>query len=100
MTLTYVASDHAPRGKTSDHTDVVQGRFLELIQDQRIIQLVEFESPDPAFAGAMTIEWTLADVSGGTKVSVRCRNAPGGIRPDDHEAGFRSTLANLTAFTE
>jgi uncharacterized protein YndB with AHSA1/START domain len=100
MTLTYTASDHALPGKTSDHTDVVQGRFVELIPDQRIVQSVEFESPDPAFAGSMTIEWTLADVPGGTKVTVLCKNAPEGIRPDDHEAGFKSTLANLAAFTE
>jgi hypothetical protein len=25
---------------------------------------------------------------------------PEGIRPEDHEAGFRSTLENLAAFTE
>jgi len=100
MSLTYVESDHSPRGKTSDHTDVVRGRFLELIPDERIVQLIEFESKDPAFAGPMTIKWTLADVLGGTDVTILCENVPEGIRPNDHEAGIRSTLENLAAFTE
>jgi len=95
-----VESDHSPRGKTSEHTDVIRGRFLEMIPDERIVQLIEFESKDPAFAGPMTIKWTLADVPGGTEVTVLCEKAPEGIRPNDHEAGFRSTLENLAAFTE
>jgi len=100
MSLTYLKSDHSPRGKTSEHTDVVRGRFLDLIPDERIVQRGEFESDDPAFAGAMTITWTLADVPGGTEVSVLCENVPPSVRPSDHETGLRSTLENLAAFTE
>lgn len=100
MSLTYVESGHSPRGKTSEHTDVVRARFLELIPDERIVQLIEFESKDPAFARPMTIKWTLADVPGGTEVAIVCENVPAGIRQDDHEAGIRSTLENLAAFTE
>ena len=100
MSLTYVDSNHSPRGKTSEHADVVRGRFLELIPDQRIIQLIEFESKNPAFADPMTLNWTLTDAPGGTEVTILCENAPEGIQPDDHEAGFRSTLENLAAFTE
>ncbi|MFI5386938.1 MAG: SRPBCC domain-containing protein, partial [Fimbriimonadales bacterium] len=68
--------------------------------DERIVQLIEFETKDPAFASPMTIEWTLADVPGGTEVTILCENVPEGMRPVDHEAGIRSTLANLAAFTE
>ena len=100
MSLTYVDTDHSTPGKTSDHTDTVRVRFLDLVPDERIVQQVEFESDDPTFAGPMTIEWTLADVPGGTEVTVRCENAPAGIRPDDHEAGMRSSLGNLAAFAE
>lgn len=100
MSLTYEESNHSPRGKTSEHSDVVRGRFLELIPDERIVQLIEFESEDPVFAGAMTIKWILAEVPGGTEVTLRCENVPEGIRADDHEKGMRSTLENLAAFTE
>jgi len=100
LALTYLETNHSPRGKTSEHTDVVRGRFLDLIPDERIVQRGEFESDDPAFAGAMTITWTLADVPGGTEVSVLCENVPPSVRPSDHETGLRSTLENLAAFTE
>jgi uncharacterized protein YndB with AHSA1/START domain len=100
MSLTYVDSGHSPRGKTSEHTDVSRGRFLELVPDERIVQLIEFETKDPALAGPMMIIWTLADVPEGTEVTILCENAPEGIRPEDHEAGFRSTLENLAAFAE
>jgi uncharacterized protein YndB with AHSA1/START domain len=100
MSLTYVAPDHSPRGKTSDHTDMFRAQFLEMIPDERIVQLIEFESKDPAFADPMTITWSLADVPGGTKVTVLCENVPDGIRSDDHATGIRSTLENLAAFTE
>jgi uncharacterized protein YndB with AHSA1/START domain len=100
LSLTYEGSNHPAPGKTSEHADIVRGRFVKLIPDERIVQRVEFESEDPAFAGAMTIDWSLADVPGGTEVTVRCENAPEGIRPDDHETGMRSSLENLAAFTE
>jgi uncharacterized protein YndB with AHSA1/START domain len=100
MTLTYVGSDHAAPGKTSDDTDVVHGRFLELIPDKRIVQQVEFDSEDPAFAGVMTMTWSFAVAPGGAEVTVLCENAPPGIRAEDHEAGVRSTLENLAKFTE
>jgi uncharacterized protein YndB with AHSA1/START domain len=76
LTLIYDATDGVPRGKTSDHTDVVRGPFQELIPDTRIVQRVEFESTDPAYAGAMTIIWTLVDVPGGTEVAILCENVP------------------------
>jgi uncharacterized protein YndB with AHSA1/START domain len=79
---------------------VVRGRFLELVPNECLVELVEFESDDPAFAGAMTITTTLAPVSGGTEVTVLCENVPSGIRPSDHQAGLTSTLKNLAAFTE
>jgi uncharacterized protein YndB with AHSA1/START domain len=52
MSLTYEGPDHSAPGKTSEHADIVRGRFVKLIPDERIVQLVVFESEDPAFAGA------------------------------------------------
>jgi uncharacterized protein YndB with AHSA1/START domain len=100
MSLTYIGTGHDLRGKTTEHADVVEGRFLELVPDLRVVEVVEFESDDPAFAGAMTITTALAAVPGGTEVAIRCENVPDGIRPEDHQEGLASTLANLAAFTE
>jgi uncharacterized protein YndB with AHSA1/START domain len=100
MILTYDEPGHSALGKTSAHSDVVRGRFLELIPDQRIVQLVTFESEDPAFAGEMTMTWTLTAVPDGTEVSICAENVPEGIVPEVHEAAFRSTLENLARFAE
>lgn len=100
MALIYEQTDHSTPGKTSEHADLVQGKFVELVPDERIVQRVEFESEDPAFAGAMTMTWKLAAVPGGTEVTIFCENVPEGIRQEDHDVGLRATLENLAAFTE
>lgn len=100
MALTYAKPDHATRGKTSDETDIVEGRFLELVADKHVVHLVTFVSDDPAFAGDMTMTWSLSPVAGGTNVTITCENAPEGIRKEDHDAGLQSTLRNLAIFVE
>jgi uncharacterized protein YndB with AHSA1/START domain len=99
MTLTYTGADH-PAGKSSENEDIAKGEFLEPVPDQRIVQRIVFESGDPAFTGAMVMTWNLDEVPGGTRVTIVCANVPDGILQDDHEAGMRSTLANLAAFLE
>ncbi|MBT2288726.1 SRPBCC domain-containing protein [Paenibacillus albidus] len=99
MTLTYVDTNHST-GKTSEDTDVIQGRFLELVQDKRIVQRIEFESEDPSYAGAMIMTWNLITVPEGIKVTIDCENVPEGIGQDEHEEGLRSTLAGLAALLE
>jgi uncharacterized protein YndB with AHSA1/START domain len=98
MALTY--SNVQIQGKTSGGTDVVKGRFLEFVPDQRIAYLVTFESDDPAYAGEMKISWHLSPVPGGTIVSVICEGVPDGIRQEDHDAGLQSSLENLATFVE
>lgn len=100
MSLTYVDADRSTSGKTTEDTDVVQGTFLKLVENKQIVQRIEFESEDPAFAGAMIMTWTLRAVPEGTEVTIVCENVPEGIRQDDHEEGMRSTLANLATFLE
>ncbi|MDQ8699606.1 SRPBCC family protein [Hyphomicrobium sp. LHD-15] len=100
MSFIYMqASDEAP-GKTTAHADTFEGRFVELIPDQRIVEHIEFITDNPAFAGPMTIITTLKPVPGGTEVTVACENVPAGISESDHQAGLASSLANLASFTE
>lgn len=99
LTLMYEA-DHSNPGKTSDHTDVSQGRFLELVPDTKIVLAGQFDSEDPAFAGEMIQTWYLEAVLEGTKVTIVCENVPEGIRKEDHDEGLGSTLENLAQFIE
>ncbi|CEI83418.1 hypothetical protein J18TS1_30640 [Oceanobacillus oncorhynchi subsp. incaldanensis] len=99
ITLTY-EMDSAHSGKTTDNTDVTQGRFLELVPNKRIVQSVNFDSGDSLFSGEMIQKWLFEDASEGTKVTVICENVPEGIRKEDHDIGLKSTLENLAVFTE
>jgi uncharacterized protein YndB with AHSA1/START domain len=98
MVLTYENPDPSIKGKASDDTDIVEGRFVELVPDERIVQIVTFESDDPAFSGDMKMTWSLKPANGGTEVSIICENVPTGINAADHAEGLSSTLDNLAAF--
>lgn len=100
MALFYEQADHPRHGKTSEHADVVEARFAELTPNERIVQVVVFESDDPAFAGEMTMTWSLTAASEGTMTTIFCENVPAGISKEDHDAGLKSTLENLAAFIE
>lgn len=99
MRLSYKEQVHTP-AKSSEHSDDVEVRFLELVAGKRIVQAVTFNTDRREYSGEMKITWTLEEVKRGTKVTVSCENVPEGIQPDDHEAGLTSTLENLAAFTE
>ena len=99
MTLSYESAEHTP-GKSSEHSDVVRGQFAELVPNVRVVQLIDFESDDPAFAGTMKMTWALASVAQGTEVSITCENVPDGVSEADHAVGLASSLNNLAAFVE
>lgn len=96
MDPTSVASWLPPEGMSCR----IERRFVELVADRLIAQLVTFDSDDSAFAGEMKITWTFMPVPEGTRVDVRCENVPSGIRPEDHAAGLASSLENLAKLCE
>jgi uncharacterized protein YndB with AHSA1/START domain len=98
ISLTYDAPTGT--GKTSAQTDTFHGRFVKLVPDERVVEVVEFETPDPALRGEMTITTTLVDADGGTDVLVVYEGLPPGLSPADNEVGWRSSLAKLAALVE
>jgi len=96
--LTYAGDAQTSPGKTTGRTDVSGGRFLAVEPGKRVVQSVEFESDDAAFAGEMRLTWSFEAVRGGTRVSVTAENVPSGITEADHQAGLRSSLDNLARF--
>jgi uncharacterized protein YndB with AHSA1/START domain len=100
MALTYSKRKQLTRGKSSEDTDVVRGRFVKLVSDEQVVHLVTFVSDDPAFAGEMKMTWRLSPVPGGTRVTITCEDVPEGIRQEDHDAGLQSSLKNLAGFVE
>jgi uncharacterized protein YndB with AHSA1/START domain len=96
MRLTY--TEPQQRGKTSKDSDQVEVRLTKLEAGRTIEQEVTFESEDSAFSGIMRMIWTFESVGNGTRVRVRAENVPEGIRPEDHEAGLKSSLESLGRF--
>ena len=99
MALEYQGADHPP-GKSSPEADIVRGRYGRLVPGRQVVELVEFDSDDPAFAGTMVVTTHLEPVEGGTEVTIRCEDVPEGISEADHQAGIASSLANLARYTE
>jgi len=58
VSLTYDAP--TATGKTSAHTSTYHGRFVKLVPDEQVVEVVEFETVDPAMQGEMTITYSLA----------------------------------------
>ena len=100
ISLTYNNPEDSQRGKSAADTDTYHGRFVKLVPCEKIVEVIEFESQEPGFAGEMTMTVTLADVEGGTALSLLHENVPVGVRPEDNEAGSRQSLAKLAALVE
>src|SRR5688572_342134 len=86
ISLTYESTSGT--GKTSAHTDTYHGRFVELVPDERIVEVMEFETADPAMQGQMTMTITLADADGGTELVAVHDGLPRGLSPADNETGW------------
>jgi uncharacterized protein YndB with AHSA1/START domain len=95
MELTYLDGS---RGKSSEHSDITEVTFVELVPAKRVVQRVVFESDDPSVAGAMTMIWLLGETKGGTSVEIRAEDVPPGISPEDHARGLAASLSNLANY--
>jgi len=98
ISLTY--DSHTGTGKTSAHTDTYRGSFVRLVSDRQVVELVEFETADPALSGKMTITTTLTDAPGGTDVLVAYEGLPPGVSPADNQVGTQMALAKLARLVE
>ena len=100
MSLYYPPSAADAHGKTADREDRYTARFVELTPPSRIVEVITFHTDDPAFSGEMIMEVTLEPEGSGTLVSIRFKNIPPGIRPEDNEAGTRSSLEKLAQYVQ
>jgi uncharacterized protein YndB with AHSA1/START domain len=98
VSLTY--DEPTNTGKTTAHTDTYQGRFVELVPNQRIVEIDEFETDDPDLSGEMKITIELADENGGTLVRGTHEGLPPGVSIADNEMGWRMALAKLARLVE
>ena len=69
-------------------------------QGKEVVEVLAFESADPAMQGEMTITYRLRDVAGGTELSAEHAGVPSGIAPADNETGWRMALDRLARLVE
>jgi uncharacterized protein YndB with AHSA1/START domain len=99
ISLTYDAPTGT--GKTTAHTDTYHGRFVKLVTNEQVVEVVEFETTDPELRGEMTITISLADADGGgTDVLAVHDGLPPGVPIADNETGWREALAKLATLVE
>jgi uncharacterized protein YndB with AHSA1/START domain len=98
ISLTYDTPTGA--GKTTAHTDTHHGRFVKLVPNEQVVEIVEFETKDPALRGEMTITITLADADGQTEILAVHEGLPPGVPAADNETGWLSSLEKLAALVE
>jgi uncharacterized protein YndB with AHSA1/START domain len=90
VSLTYKNPELSPGGKTSDDTDTFHGKFVELAPYEKIVEVVEFESADPRFAGEMKITTSFADTGEGTEITVLCQTYQPAFGPKTTKSAARN----------
>lgn len=98
VSLTYLEPTGA--GKTSAHTDTYHGRFVKLVPDWQVVQVLQFETSDPTLAGEMKVTYTLTDAGTGTDVLAVHEDLPSGLAEADNETGWRVAFDKLAAYVE
>jgi uncharacterized protein YndB with AHSA1/START domain len=98
ISLTYDAPTAA--GKTTAHTDTYHGCFVKLVPNEQVVEVVEFETTDPAMRGEMTITISLVEADGGTDILAVHEGLPRGLSAADNEVGWRMSLDKLAALVE
>jgi uncharacterized protein YndB with AHSA1/START domain len=93
ISLTYDLPTTA--GKTDARTDTFHGRFVRLVPDTEVVQVVEFETDDPDLQGEMTITYRLAEADGGTDLVGVHEQLPPGVSPADNELGWSMSIDKL-----
>src|SRR4051794_14787213 len=94
------ATSRLPTGKTSGHKDTYRGRFAELVPNERVVEVIDLETEDPALRGEMTITITLSDAEGGTELVAVHDDLPSGVPLAGTDRGWQASLAKLAALLE
>lgn len=93
MSLTY--DDPSAAGRTAGATDTYGGTYVDLVEGERVVEEIAFETDDPGLGGTITATTTLRDVDGGTEVAMRIDGMPDAVPAADNELGTRMALEKL-----
>ena len=98
ITLTY--RDESSRGKTTEHTDSLHGRFVRLATDQEVEWELRFQTADARLAEPMRIRFALRPAPEGTELLAVHEPLPAGVDPAANEVGWSMSIAKLARLVE
>jgi uncharacterized protein YndB with AHSA1/START domain len=98
ISLTY--DDPGRAGKSVGHTDTYRGTFTELVVGERVVEVDEFVTDDPALQGPMTSTIVLVDSGNGTELRAVHEGVPDVVPPEQNQLGWEQALDRLAALVE
>jgi uncharacterized protein YndB with AHSA1/START domain len=98
VSLTY--HDSSAAGKTVNNTDTYCGHFEQLVAARQVVEVLEFETANPSFAGQMRITYALTEQDGHACLVATHENVPAGVPLEDNELGWSMALERLAALVE
>jgi uncharacterized protein (DUF924 family)/uncharacterized protein YndB with AHSA1/START domain len=98
ISLHYAGADG--EGKTSARTDTYAGRFIDLVPGERVVEVMAFETDDPAMQGEMRATYELRESPDGTDLHALHEGLPPGLSAEDNAAGWRMSLGKLARLVE
>lgn len=98
VSLSYDAPGQA--GKSAARTDTYHGHFARLVPDEQVVEVLQFETADPAMGGEMTMTTTLTEAGDGTDVQIVHEGIPDEVPVADNELGTRMALDGLARLVE
>lgn len=98
VSLTYDAPSGT--GKSDSNTDTYHGHFARLVPVEQVVEVLEFETADPALGGTMSMTTSLRDADGGTEVLIVHEGIPDSVPAGDNETGTRMALDSLAELVE
>ena len=88
------------RGKTTAHTDTYHGHFVQLVPNERVVEVRRIRDGRPALRGEMTITITLVDAEGGADLVAEQEGRRPVCRSPTTRGGGACALAKLAALVE
>jgi len=77
-----------------------RGRFTRLIPGQLVVEAIEFESPDPSWAGVLKITTELREADDGCEVTMVYEDIPEGAELAADDVALQMALVRLAAWVE
>lgn len=96
ISLTY--DNPTNTGKTTAQRDTYHGRFVRLVPNREVVQVMEFESDDPSMLGEMRSTFRLSEVDGGTDLHAIHDDVPPGVSLEANEIGWCMALDKLARY--